>query len=340
MVVCDILSRVPVKSLLRFKGVYKPWCSLIQDGYPYFIDLHFARSQILQHFFFIIPLVGSETENQIRGIYYQDYQVYFKTTGLLSQGSGRMASTIPTIRNLKSAQCSEIIGAVNGLTCFVRGYDAAACIYNISTREITPWIKSTVLREAREGKTCCYIGSPTYCFGYDSATKKHKVMCMWNMSRKQDDGTFVNGPVCEILTLGHNSWRKIEAAPPRHFYRAVCSVYVNGSIYWLPDMFEYDNWNNGDNVFMVAFDVGSEKFRTIQISKFRSGNRPSDPHPFLNRCHLLEVNECVAILRRSTADTANLWIYEDSDKESTYKATIMDSADKNWTENTITLPVP
>ncbi|KAI3991057.1 hypothetical protein MKX01_017217 [Papaver californicum] len=158
--------------------------------------------------------------------------------------------TTNAIMNLRLAQCTENNEAVNGLICFVCGYDNAACIYNISTREITPWIKSTVLMEDRK-----------------------------------------------------------------------------------------------------KFDVGSEKFRTIQISKFRSGNSPSDPIPFLDSCHLLEVNGCVAILRRIIADTANLWVYDDSDKESTYKGTSMDSTDKNWIKNcwnlatmnnnnTITLPVP
>ncbi|KAI3932043.1 hypothetical protein MKW92_048336, partial [Papaver armeniacum] len=257
MLVYDILSRIPAKSLMRFKCVSKPWCSLIRD--PYFVDLHFTRSKTLLRFFIIIPQVGSETENEIEGIYYQGYPAYFKTTGLLSEESGRVASTISTATNLRSARCTDIIGGVNGLVCFVNNFthddhDNAAC---------------------EEKSTCCYIGSPTYCFGYDPATKKHK-----------------------------------------------CG-----------------DWNNGNDVFMVAFDVGSEKFRTIQISKFRSADRPSDPNPVLDRCYLLEVNGCVAILRRVTADTADLWIYEDSDKESTYKVTTMDSTDRSWSKNTITLPV-
>ncbi|KAI3951233.1 hypothetical protein MKW92_050425, partial [Papaver armeniacum] len=45
MVLCDILSRLPVKSLMRFKCVSKSWCSLIKD--PYFIDLHFSRSKLV-----------------------------------------------------------------------------------------------------------------------------------------------------------------------------------------------------------------------------------------------------------------------------------------------------
>ncbi|RZC59813.1 hypothetical protein C5167_007124, partial [Papaver somniferum] len=52
-----------------------------------------------------------------------------------------------------------------------------------------------------------------------------------------------------------------------------------------------------------------------------------------------EVNGRVAIFRRFTADTAKLWIYEEDDKGSTYKATTMDFTDRNWTENTITLPI-
>lgn len=76
------------------------------------------------------------------------------------------------------------------MICFVYSQDDAACIYNISTGETT---------QASKWKTC-YIGSPTYSFGYDPATKKHKVMCMWNMSRKQGDETIVDGPIFEVLT--------------------------------------------------------------------------------------------------------------------------------------------
>lgn len=133
---------------------------------------------------------------------------------------------------------------------------------------------------------------------------------------------------------------KDRSCPSSSFYRTVSSVYANGSVYWFPGIFECGDWNNGNDVFMVAFDVGSEKFRTIQIFKFRSVDRPADPNPNFNRCYLLEVNGRVAIFRRFTADTAKLWIYEDDDKETTYKATSMDSTDMNWTENTITLPVP
>ncbi|XP_042515312.1 F-box protein CPR1-like [Macadamia integrifolia] len=40
--IIDILSRLPVKSLLRFRCVSKPWCTLITD--PSFIKMHLNRS--------------------------------------------------------------------------------------------------------------------------------------------------------------------------------------------------------------------------------------------------------------------------------------------------------
>ncbi|KAI3934061.1 hypothetical protein MKW92_018897, partial [Papaver armeniacum] len=44
LIVCEILSRLPAKSLVRFKCVCKNWQSLIQRD-QLFIDLHFNRSQ-------------------------------------------------------------------------------------------------------------------------------------------------------------------------------------------------------------------------------------------------------------------------------------------------------
>ena len=41
-IITDVLSRVPVKSLLRFRCVSKPWCSLIDS--PHFVKTHLNRS--------------------------------------------------------------------------------------------------------------------------------------------------------------------------------------------------------------------------------------------------------------------------------------------------------
>ncbi|KAI3994334.1 hypothetical protein MKX01_012591, partial [Papaver californicum] len=42
-IVCEILSRLPVKALMRFKCVCKTWQPFIRDD-RHFIDLHCTRS--------------------------------------------------------------------------------------------------------------------------------------------------------------------------------------------------------------------------------------------------------------------------------------------------------
>ncbi|MCL7032838.1 hypothetical protein MKW94_019813, partial [Papaver nudicaule] len=73
--------------------------------------------------------------------------------------------------------------------------------------------------------------------------------------------------------------------------------------------------------FLLAFDVGSEKFRTIQIPDFGQ----------VQCVCLLDVQSHVAILRRTGVYTARLSIYKED--------TASDIGGKNWTETVIILPV-
>lgn len=115
------------------------------------------------------------------------------------------------------------------------------------------------------------------------------------------------------------------------------SIYVNGSIYWLPDMFESDNMKDGDIVFILAIDVGSQKFRKIQIPKFivdqcfdcRYGSL------FEQYGHLLEVNGCLAISTSTSASAVKIWIHDDNHHS---KHTSAETGNENWTEHTLTVP--
>ncbi|KAI3945950.1 hypothetical protein MKW92_010741, partial [Papaver armeniacum] len=53
-IVYEIISRLPVKTLMRFKCVCKRWLSLIIDD-TYFIDLHLSRSKLRPCFILAIP---------------------------------------------------------------------------------------------------------------------------------------------------------------------------------------------------------------------------------------------------------------------------------------------
>ncbi|KAI3951234.1 hypothetical protein MKW92_050426, partial [Papaver armeniacum] len=124
-----------------------------------------------------------------------------------------------------------------------------------------------------------------------------------------------------------NSWRRIEEAP---YGLPLSSIYVNGSIYWFPNMSESSDWGNGDIVCTImAFDVGSEKFRKIRIPQFIVDQPNIYPLLQLRCVHVLEMNGCLAILTGGRVSAVDIWIHENNDKE---------MSDESWKKQTINLP--
>ncbi|KAI3975579.1 hypothetical protein MKX01_017194 [Papaver californicum] len=323
IIVCEILSRLPVKSLMWFKSVCKHWCCLIKQD-PHFIDLHFSRSKTRQCLF-IVQLQQSIVAGGAGGdIVCRGRQAQFLAAQLSpgERGQGTVTSTILSMSKTNLFSYSSIVGIVNGLICFADHNEHAVCVYNISTRDqITPWIKSALLTE--EKLIVEFGGSCVYKFGFDPVGKDYKVIGKWKIG---DDFE-----IWGVLTVGQDTWRKIDEVPPCYIGPSAPSVCVNGFIYWFPNRY------TGDDGFIVAFEIGCEKFRTIRIPNFILRPRSDYDGDEIN-VRLLQVNGSVAILRRMSDCDIKLWIYGNIDKESS-KAITIDTGDKNWTENTITLPV-
>ncbi|XP_026440590.1 putative F-box protein At1g46984 [Papaver somniferum] len=174
---------------------------------------------------------------------------------------------------------------------------------------------------------------PNYAFGFDPLTGKHKVLCMWEISRYApwDGNGMVHVKVdisCEVFTVGENKWRKLDDVPPVVKLHGR-PVYANGSIYirnsGLSDP-------PGDEL-ILAFDVGTEKFRVIEIPTFivKYSATSRESCSFLGE-YFLQVDGYMALLDRVDEDVVKLWISDDScsEKKRTTK----------WTEETILLPFP
>ncbi|XP_026458829.1 F-box protein At5g62510-like [Papaver somniferum] len=254
-------------------------------------------------------------KNKSAGISYQE--VCFKTADLLSEVTGKAIPTVHTIRTSKSFERTDILGAINGLICFTNKFEDSVCIYNISTREVMPLVKSTsrdnVIRGVENDSLIYGFG-----FGFDPATKHYKVICNWRVDTNNGNQISV-GHFWEVLSLGSNSWRRIKDVPPIPDGLSSSAIYVNGSIYWFPEKFQSG---------IVAFDVGSEKFRKIQIPQVivdRFGY-----YYYLLGCVILqEVNDCLAI-SCSYNFAVELWIHEVNNK--------LGTGDESWNKQIITLP--
>ncbi|KAI3888951.1 hypothetical protein MKW92_038662 [Papaver armeniacum] len=323
---CEILSRLPVKSLMRFKCVSKTWLSLIEED-PYFADLHFERSKACPALLLVIPLPRTYSDDPFR--------ISNELVLTASLSRDRSKAEIYSTLNTESFSCAEIRGPANGLFCFVDRLRSNARVYNISTREVT-CVRSTFMPNV------CYSFGWTNWYGYeigfDPVSRKHKVLCVSRKNQQPGQNFGDQHIVCEVLTVGDNAWRRIDEVPPCDFRFFYLSVYVNGFIYYCTSKFLSGNWDNGDAVF-VAFDVGNEKFRMITIPNLILKNRSSDRYQCIK---LLEVDGHAAIASKESDYIVKLWVYREyNEYDNKWKKTKTRSSsnlEENWTEDTITLP--
>ncbi|KAI3912831.1 hypothetical protein MKW98_012773 [Papaver atlanticum] len=163
-------------------------------------------------------------------------------------------------------------------------------LYNVSTREASPWIKSTLLSEERdksEKKFTSILRKVIYRFGFDPEKEEHKVFCFCRLSDRTKPSRIAERPdytSCEVLAVGRDTkWRRINVVPNENnqikinkvfpsFDTQRHSVYGNGSIYWRTEDCSRKkkglDVGSDDPDVIVALDVGSEEFRVIPIPKF------------------------------------------------------------------------
>ncbi|MCL7031031.1 hypothetical protein MKW94_022744 [Papaver nudicaule] len=293
----QILSNLPVKTLMKFKCVSKSWESLTHD--PSFIKLHQSKSHL-----------------QLLAMTYSLNSISVYTPSEEFKGGKPIL-----IVKIPWSQVS-IFKLINGLFCFVDVVYNMSRFYNLGTRQTTPWIYTPV--PTVTGLLSSKLSS--YGFGFDRLTGKYKLLCMWDISKGGAGYGKVFGKVdhvCQVLTMGEDEWRTIKEVPPMRPVGG--NVYANGSIYMR---------NRDDNFFkypesevIIAFDLGTEKFRVIPIPDFVINSyMTSEETPFRRAEYLLEVDDHIAIIDRLTDYTAKLWICNDD---------CLRRTDVKWVEETI-----
>lgn len=196
-IIVDILSRLPVKSLMRFRCVCKQWLSLTYD--KHFINMHMKR-----HSGFIISY--GEIVEHCR--YEQNFVILSKD------------GTTPTDK-LKFEIHSEenrVLPSCNGLICFYGCGSIYLC--NPGTREIISLPPTT----ARAKNFSCG-------FGFDPLAKQYKVVKLINPTLRYPvkRRPIIDVSHCEVLTIGDESWRNIGNPPFRLFGDP---VFVQGFLHW------------------------------------------------------------------------------------------------------------
>ncbi|GMJ08493.1 hypothetical protein like AT3G06240 [Hibiscus trionum] len=246
MVVLDILSKLPVKSLTRFRCVCKLWCSSFQT--PHFITNHQQNN-----------LKNNNLNVLLKRCQFHTQVTYYFSQLSIEKGqnfSVKHNVHLPFFEHCRSGPA--VSGPCNGLVCLKE--DDKVALWNPSTREFKILPQSPVHRPPLAD----FTSFDCLGFGFDSQTDDYKVVrFVTNYFEHKEDVSRIpdwNHQV-ELYSLKSDSWKEISApdvypydGPPEF------NIYINGFYYWQASgSFDY---------LFLSFDMVNEKFSTIPLPEF------------------------------------------------------------------------
>ncbi|KAI4303897.1 hypothetical protein MLD38_039479 [Melastoma candidum] len=226
-IVMDILSRLPVKTLMRFKCVSKGWHAVISN--PHFVKMHLQR--VVEG-----NWVSSQRIIKTDPLQSLNYEAF--------EGVDCDETPVECYHDLRvnPDYYTDLVGSCNGLVC-VQGKDAMLLL-NPCTRQfkIIPGSGSD-LEDQRE----FFHG-----LGYDPVADDYKFIQGAHMVSADS----IMESYIEIYSLKSSSWRTIKR--DANFRVFAEGIYLNGALHWLGSTVDKES-------AMVAFDIVEEKFKELVV---------------------------------------------------------------------------
>ncbi|XP_022874632.1 F-box/kelch-repeat protein At3g23880-like [Olea europaea var. sylvestris] len=237
--ITEILLRLPVKSLLKFRCVSKSWLSLISS--PRFIKTHFEISTDNNIYYHNKLIFNSDSA----------FHILHTCSFYPEIDENPIMDTVPIYNPLSNPQrLVRIVGSCNGLICVVLE-PGIVTIFNPTTRKSRKLpISGTSNSHAKE-----------YGFGYDESNDDYKVV-EFSWTTLIISAEFENE--VKVYSSKTNSWRTING--PAGFVVSDCSVFVNRAIHWKL----YPNGNPMD-WSIIAFNVTTDRYKMVAKPKYETG---------------------------------------------------------------------
>ncbi|KAE8021746.1 hypothetical protein FH972_007611 [Carpinus fangiana] len=234
----EILSRLPVKSLMRCKCVSKSWYALVTN--PSFITKHLKTSHNLNRGAAILRLGGGLDQLRLSTLSNETLEVSGDVD--ISQFFQDEVSVV------------SMFGPCNGILCLSGtrwkkrdghiDYDRLV-LWNPATREskiLAPFPRKPKIYSVS------HLG-----FGFDPKTNDYKVVRIMNF-----------GYHCKVQVyhLSTNSWRVLDSSPiPSYLLHPPrFSSYLNGVYYWLARVHDYSYMGRQ---LLLSFDMSNEVFQEV-----------------------------------------------------------------------------
>ncbi|XP_059630364.1 F-box/kelch-repeat protein At3g06240-like [Cornus florida] len=245
-IVLDILSRLPVKSLNRFKCVSKPWLSLISD--PYFVKMHLNRANSdpsMNHhrLFTLFPFYSLDYESPSSCDDVDDHAV------VADHDHDHDDAIVNLGFPSKSPQNGvQIVGSCNGLISLAYRALDVMILWNPSTRQSRELPKPNFSSDI---VSLCGLG-------YDSSNDDYKVVRASACAGAYDQIKV------EVFSAKHNNWRLIQGFHESITILDDSGTYLNGALHWRASRGGLDT--------ILALDMEKEEFFEVPQPETRDRN--------------------------------------------------------------------
>ncbi|XP_030462500.2 F-box/kelch-repeat protein At3g23880-like [Syzygium oleosum] len=242
-VAVEILKRLPVGSLLRFRCVCRSWRSTIDD--PRFVALHLSHSAL-------------DASNW----HLACVDLYDPVQSLCSLFSGESLAR-PSLSQIEipfaaPPNCYGFVGSCNGLIC-VTDISEDRCgrtmyLWNLFTRKHKAIPESDFLSMEH---VHIVLG-----FGFDARWNDYKIVRIIYYPYEHPQGFGKIKPQVDIYSLWTDSWRSLECEVP-----TFCSdrppAFSNGNLHWF--VFKHNDLQEYEYGSILLFDVASEVFDEMAL---------------------------------------------------------------------------
>ncbi|CAN6706474.1 unnamed protein product [Malus baccata var. baccata] len=304
--VVEILSKLPPKSLMRFKCIHKSWSSLINS--PSFVAKHLSNA-VNNKLSPSTCILLNRSQAHIFPDQSWKQEVFWSIINfLIDSDENNLHYNVEDLNipfPLEDHDFVLIFGYCNGIVCVEAGKNVLLC--NPATREFRQLPDSCLLLPSPpEGKFELETSFQALGFGYDCNAKEYKVVrTVENCEYSDDEQTYYHRialpHTAELYTMTANSWKEIKIDISSTTYSCSRSVYMKGFCYWYAtDGAEY----------ILSFDLGDDTFHIIQLpSKTESGFRFY--YIFLRNESL--VSFCSRYDRSEDSESSEIWVMDDYD---------------------------
>ncbi|XP_058201545.1 F-box/kelch-repeat protein At3g06240-like [Rhododendron vialii] len=280
-IIKDIVSRLPVKSLHRFKCTSFSWKSQISD--PQFAKTHLNRTKIKNSKYAVQKII---IISGCGNLYSVDPNHVNPTSTKLE---------FPTVEQHDTKKWVQVLSSCDGLLLVSRS-DKSIFLLNPSTREckklpICPFVRRDYWNK------CVLLDK--YGVGYDSSTDDYKVL--WMLSYFDEEGVIDDVVIVAVYSLKTNAWRRVEDFQHRSVLGNSGGIFLNGCLHYL-----YCDAIQNCSKRIIAFDLSDEVFREVPLPACLD-----DSTNLAHAYYRLEVlGDCLCLVRQHNCQVG-VWMREE-----------------------------